>query len=190
MKSQPPRLTSKQCPVVYPRLGPGLGRFGKGNEPFLCRRERAAAPFEVVDAMTHSTQDILTCPVYDVASVDELLHDSKNENTALSLLNALADGRLDLLSLALDGDEDEDEDLGIDDDDEDLDFDDDDEDELDDEEDDEEAGDVDADELEDDDEDDDDEDDDFWDDDEEEEEELFDDDDEEEEFFDDEDEDD
>gem|GEM_PF-6151005 len=187
MKSQPPRLTSKQCPVVYPRLGPGLGRNGKGNEPFLCRRERAATPFEVVDAMTHSTQDILTCPVYDVAPVDDLLHESMNENSALSLLNALAQGRLDLLPLAYDSDEDEDEDLGIDEEEEDLDFDDDEEDELDDEE----AGDVDTDELEDDDdEDDEDDDDDFWDDEDEEEEELFDDDDEDEELFDDEEEDD
>lgn len=182
MKSRRPRLTSKRCPVVYPRLGPGLGRFGKGSELFRSRSHRAAAPFEVVSIMTKSTQNIFTCPVYNVAPADELLRDTSNENSALALLNALAEGCTDFAPLGLDSDDDDDEDLGLGDDEDDLDFDDDDEDSDDDGEE-EEAGDADVDDLEDDDEEDED---DFWDDDDDEDEEILDDDDEEEELFDDE----
>ncbi len=175
---------------MYPRFGPGLGRFGKGTKPFGGRIDRATAPFKVSTAMKNSTSSILNCCVYAVASADELLGRLRCRESALALLSALAPCHADLEPSLFDDDEDEDDDLGIEEEEEDLDFDEDDED-LEDEEEEEEGeeedldADLDEEDL-DEDQDVDDDEDDFWDEEEEEEDDFLEDEEEEEEIFDDE----
>jgi len=174
---------------VYPRFGPGLGRFGKGTKPPGGRIDRATAPFKVSTAMKNFPSSILSCSVYGVASADELLGRLQRPESTLALLDALAQCHGALEPALYDEEEEGDDELGIDEEEEDLDLDDDDED-VDDEEDEEEGEDEDLDadlDEEDVDEDEaDDDDDDFWDEEEDEEDDFLEDEEEEEEVFDDE----